>query len=430
MIKRDETGHFTRMIGVNRDVTLEREHEQELASALAKEKELAEQARAGEQAKGEFLAAMSHELRTPMNGILGFAELLDQSEDLPQGCRQYSQTIMQSGEALLRILDDILDFSQLEAGRLRIEASRFDPRKVVDDVRHLLSRQAEEKDVHLEASVDPETPHELIGDAGRIRQILVNLVGNAIKFTDHGSVSIYLSQVANTENFAFRVKDTGSGISEEKLESIFQPFTQADSRISRRYGGTGLGLTITRRLAELLGGSISVASQEGEGSEFLAVIPLKLPDPTSEGGAIIPVEVLDANFAHEHPLNILIVEDDKINLRLIQTLVRRLGYEPLTAQNGRDAVEVYRSRHPDCILMDLQMPEMDGIEATSEIRATERSHQLKDAYIFALTANILPADKKRCFDAGMNEYLNKPVRINALAKLLAAAENFHRQHEN
>lgn len=427
-IKRDAEGHFVRMVGVNHDVTEERERERELALALAQEKELSERARAGEQAKGDFLAAMSHELRTPLNGILGFAELLEQSPNMPEESRQYSKTITQSGEALLRILDDILDFSQLEAGRLRIETTKFDPRKLVYGVRDLLVRQAQEKDVGFDAIIEESVPELLIGDPGRIRQILVNLIGNAIKFTDRGSVRFHLSSVRShgdgPTQFAFEVHDTGHGIPSEKLETIFQPFIQADSSISRRYGGTGLGLSITRRLTELLGGEVTVSSTPGEGSVFRAVLPLSVPERSGGFETIAHFEPLDSHFAQENPLRIMVVEDDKINLKLIQALIRRLGYDPLTAHNGREAVEIYRREKPNCILMDLQMPEMDGIEATMMIRSFEQEAHSDASYIFALTANILPADKQRCFEAGMNEHLNKPVKIHALAQLLTKAYHF------
>lgn len=425
IIKRSAEGTFIRMIGINRDVTEERERENELTKALKHEKELAEKARAGERTKGEFLATMSHELRTPMNGILGFAELLMASPSMPEESRQYAETIMQSGEALLRILDDILDFSRLEAGRMQVEAVSFDPRKVIADVRSLFLRQAQENDLVFETAVGDLVPPLLVGDVGRIRQVLVNLVGNALKFTSKGSVSLTLSQTAPRGDgilrFEFLVKDTGAGISAEKIDAIFQPFMQADSSISRRHGGTGLGLTISRRLTELLGGALTARSIPGQGSEFSAILPLRVPERSTDSPAHPQADHLDTEFAKANPLQILVVEDDKINLKLIQSLIRRLGYESKAAQNGKEAVVAYAAGQIDCIVMDLQMPEMDGIEATKAIRTMEQQSGHSAAYIFALTANILPADKQRCFEAGMNEYLNKPVRISALAQMLEKA---------
>jgi len=420
-IIRDETGQPVRMSGINWDVTEERIREQKLTAALIHEKELAEKARAGDQAKSEFLAVMSHEVRTPLNGILGFAELLSQVPTLTPEYQGYARTIVQSGESLLRILDDILDFSRLEAGRVEIETAPFLPRELLEDIRCLLARQAAEKDLQLLVFVAPSTPEYLLGDAGRLRQILLNLAGNAIKFTEQGSILISLEPVVDSKNIlVFSVKDTGSGIATEQLDRIFQPFIQVDSSISRRHGGTGLGLAISRRLTELLGGALSVQSRPGQGSEFFVTVPFS----TLEKPSTRPVESeipLDATFASRHPLRILLVEDDTVNLKLIQTLIRRLGYDPLTAANGREAVDTYLKNHPDCLLMDLQMPEMDGIEATRRIRESDRGTGTTPPFISAITANIFPADRQRCFDVGMNDYLNKPVKMANLAQVLLRA---------
>jgi CheY-like chemotaxis protein len=223
------------------------------------------------------------------------------------------------------------------------------------------------------------------------------------------------------------VRDTGPGIPADQLEKIFSPFTQADSSISRRHGGTGLGLAIARRLTELLGGALNVASQPGQGSEFVAVIPFPVAVSSIAAAPAEPAHTFDASFAALHPMKILLVEDDATNRKLIGILVRRLGYEPLLATNGREAVEAARHNHPDCILMDLQMPEMDGIEAT---RAIRRFQDRSAVYISALTADIFPTDQERCFEAGMDGYLNKPIKIAALADILVrASENTRRRVE-
>lgn len=417
---KDQFGHHFGRIWTFRDVSRERKRELEVALALAKEKELAEKARAGERAKSEFLAVMSHEVRTPMNGILGFAELLYSAADLPSECRAYASTIVQSGEALLQILDDILDFSRLEAGRIQIAAADFSPRKVLADVHTLLSPQAADRNLELTFAVEDDIPDQVEGDAGRLRQILLNLVGNAIKFTERGGVRMTMRS-GPSDTIVFSVKDTGHGIPPEKIDAVFDPFFQADSSISRRYGGTGLGLTISRRLAELLGGTLTVQSEQGKGSEFLVTLPLKISLVPKSDQLAEKSQLPDASFAAAHPLRILLVEDDRVNLKLIEILIRRLGYEPLAAHDGREAVEMFRKEHPDCLLMDVQMPEMDGIEATRTIRTFESSHGMRPAFISALTANIFPADRQRCFDAGMNDYLNKPVKISALTELLARA---------
>jgi PAS domain S-box len=419
IVERDADGDPIRMIGSNRDITADRAREEGLAKALAQKKALLQKAQAGERAKGEFLAVMSHEIRTPMNGILGFAELLCQAPELSEVSRDYARTIASSGEALLRILDDVLQFSRLETGRLEVEKKEFSPREVLEDVRMLFSQRATEKRLELEMIADPSAPECLVGDVGRLRQVLINLVGNAIKFTAAGRVDVEFRHLGDGL-FEFVVRDTGPGIAPEKQEEIFEPFVQADKGIARRYGGTGLGLAISRRLMTLLGGSLEVRSKPGEGATFTLRIPLEIVEDAS---APAPVSAqLDAGFAAHHPLKVLVVEDDKVNLKLIGTLIRRLGYEPLTAVNGREAVEIVRGERPDCVLMDLQMPEMDGIEATESIRAMERQNgNGVPVFISALTANIFPADRQRCVAAGMDDYLNKPVKLAQLAGILERA---------
>jgi PAS domain S-box-containing protein len=425
-ILRNGNGEALRMIGVNWDVTEEHLRSQELERALRKEQALAREAQAGERAKSEFLAVMSHEIRTPMNGVLGFAELLAQAPSLPEDCRGHAEIIVQSGESLLRILDDILDFSRLEAGRVDVERAEFSPRELLVETRALLMQSAADKGLHLHVVIAPEVPPVLRGDAGRLRQILLNLVGNAIKFTERGSVTMGLRLVGDLEDdempeFEFSVRDTGPGVSPVQIELIFHPFTQADSTISRRFGGTGLGLTISRRLTELLGGRLEVRSEPGEGAEFLVTVPLGKSDPATIPEPPPPL-VLDRAFAEKYPLKILLIEDDQVNLKLVLTLIRRLGYEPIAARNGREAVEIYRNEKPDCLLMDLQMPELDGIEATARIRALERVSGFEHrAFIAALTANIFPAERERCFEAGMDGYLNKPVKLADLAEMLTRA---------
>jgi|GEM_PF-768631 len=421
---RDKAGRHYGRIWAFRDVTTERIREDKLASALSLEKELSEKARAGERAKGEFLAVMSHEVRTPLNGILGFSELLARTPNLPPESREYVQIIASSGEALLHILDDVLDFSRIEANHLPIEKIRFEPREILAEIHSLFTQQAAQKKLKFEVWVGENIPQHLNGDANRVRQILLNLAGNAIKFTDLGTVKIGLQRTGNTNIYEFTVEDSGPGIAPDQIDRVFLPFTQADSSISRRHGGAGLGLSISRRLAELMGGTLQVRSDFGHGAKFIFAVPLEESEvlrKESDGGT--PLK-LDITFAEQHPLRILTVEDDKINLKLILALLRRLGYAPLGAMNGREAVEVFEKERPNCVMMDLQMPEMDGIEATEKIREMEKNlSHAHPAFIIALTANIVPADRQRCFDAGMNDYMNKPVKIDALAPLLAKACN-------
>ncbi len=429
VVLREESGLPIRMTGINWDVTEERLREEKLNLALAQQKELAEKARAGDLAKSEFLAVMSHEVRTPLNSILGFSELLSQTPDLPPASRDYAQTITSSGEALLRILDDVLDFSRLDAGRMEIEYSNFSPREILADIQALLAPQARERQLALEISIDPQIPARLKGDPGRLRQILLNLVGNALKFTERGSIHLSLRPSLTAAAYEFSVKDTGPGIAPEQLDRIFQPFTQADSSISRRHGGSGMGLSISRRLAELMSGSLTVRSRPGLGAEFIFKVPLRQAAPDTSATSDLGPENFDESFARQYPLRLLVVEDDKVNLKLILALLQRLGYQAFAAKNGREAVQIQQRQHVDCILMDLQMPEMDGMEATQSIRNFEKiAHSPQPAFISALTANIFPADRQRCFDAGMNSYLNKPIQLAALASTLREASSFAKKN--
>jgi signal transduction histidine kinase/DNA-binding response OmpR family regulator len=419
---KDPSGDHYGRIWSFRDVTLERKRELKLAEALAKEKELAQQARAGELAKSEFLAVMSHEIRTPLNGILGFSKLLLQMPDLPAEPREYAKTIISSGEGLLRILDDILDFSRLEAGKMAISPTRFPPRELLAEIEMLFLRQIQEKELGFQVIVHPEIPSLLEGDEGRIRQILVNLVGNALKFTERGAIRLSLQPAAIPGQVEFRVHDTGCGIPADKMEAIFEVFTQADSTPSRRHGGAGLGLSISRRLAGLMGGNITVHSQPEHGSEFVLTVPLAGAAPSSTDSPPREEQSFDESFATRHPLRILVAEDDKVNLKLVLTLLRRMGYAALEARNGLEAVEIFQRERPDCVLMDLQMPGMDGIEATEKIRGLEKSDpEHRPAFISVLTANIISDDRERCFDAGMDGYLNKPLQQAALAATLIEA---------
>jgi len=427
-LTRDTSGEPRYFISQILDITERKRADEAMKQALEHEKELVREAQAGERAKSEFLAVMSHEVRSPMNGILGFAEMLAQNTELPEDSRDQAQTIVDSGASLLRILDDILDFSRLEAGRLRIENDQFSPRKIVDEIGVLLTPSAHSKGLAFIFDLVEPLPTTCQGDAARVRQILLNLCGNAIKFTEHGAVTIGLKKnpigpLEGQPSLEFSVRDTGLGVSEDRIAQIFEPFEQADSSTSRRFGGTGLGLTISRRLAELMGGTLTAQSQLGIGSEFYFRLPLKSVGTgkvsTLSERSSIPI---DSSFALARPLRILVAEDDRVNLKLILTMIRKFGYQPLAAQDGETAVEAFRREQIDCILMDLQMPGMDGIEATLQVREFEKiSTREQPVYITALTANTVPEDQRRCFEAGMNDYLNKPIRHEQLAALLTRA---------
>ncbi len=430
---RDEHGNPVRMLGTNWDVSEQVEREDQLRRNLEEERKLREQANAGEKAKSEFLAVMSHEIRTPMNGVLGFADLLAQSPSLTPENRDLSRTIVSSGEALLRILDDVLDFSRIEAGRLTIEERSFSPKEIVEGIHSFFERLVQEKGLEFIVTVDDAFSPTVRGDAGRIRQILINLIGNALKFTQQGSIELTACLLRSEDGgdlMEFCVRDTGEGIAPDRVDSVFDVFTQADSSTSRRHGGTGLGLTISRRLAELMGGRLDLHSRLGEGSCFTLKLPSNrdnLPPEAGLSDESAPLEV-DAGFAALHPLRILVVDDDKVNLKLIVSMLRKLGYHPLIARDGLEAVSIYEDERPDCVLMDIQMPLMDGTEATQKIRANEEAGVIAPAYISALTANILPEHRQSCFDAGMNSYLNKPVKLRLVASMLVDAHYFRQHH--
>lgn len=418
----DKAGNLCGRIWTFRDVTEERKREAKLAVALERETHLAREAQAGNRAKSEFLAVMSHEIRTPMNGILGFSEILAGFPGVPEEARDLTRTIRSSGEALLRILDDILDISRLEAGGLKIEKALFSPAEVLRSIHVLLAPSAGEKGLDFRLELAANLPPELWNDGGRLRQILLNLAGNALKFTESGS--IVLGMKPGTENagtLEISVRDTGPGIPGANIEQIFQPFVQADSSISRRYGGTGLGLAISRNLVELMGGKLEVRSEIGRGSEFRVILPSGLPEdhPRSEPQSFD--EALDKTFAGRHPLVILLAEDDAVNRKLLILMLRKLGYVPLIAQDGAEAVEIFQRQRPDCILMDLQMPRMDGLQATRAIRALEGAAPDERAFISALTANIVAEDRQQCFEVGMDFYMNKPIKRAVLARALAGA---------
>ena len=415
---KNEEGVAVRVIGTNWDITAEHGREAALRDALEKQTQLTELARAGERAKQEFLAAMSHEIRTPLSGMLGFAEAALESRELPPDAMECLKTIKDGGEALMRIINDILDFSRIGAGRLQIEKAAFSPAELIDDVHTLFSHQAATKALSFDVVVDGKLPLVISGDAGRIRQILLNLVGNAMKFTAFGSVRIVANAV-DASRIEFAVEDTGPGIPPDKLNSIFDPFTQADSSNARRYGGVGLGLAISSKLAQLMGGELSGRNLD-TGARFSLLLPLEAATMSLPADEPMPSPV---DHIDKPGGKILVAEDDKINLALLLRMVGSWGYEVVTATNGMEAVEVFCTQAPAFVIMDIQMPILDGIEATEQIREIERKHGLTPCYIVALTADIMPENRENCLRAGMNAYLNKPLKKTDLAALLRSKAN-------
>ncbi len=403
-----------------------------LNQVIEQAKQSAHEADSANRAKSDFLATMSHEIRTPLNGIIGFVEMLNDT-DLSDEQEDYLSTIKSSSEALMSLINDVLDFSKVESGNLTLESRDFAILPVIRELSSMFFSQATEKGLSLKIDIDEDVPRKIRGDETRLRQILTNLLSNAIKFTNKGEVSLnvcthYLDTEAMVADIEFEVRDTGIGMSRDQLSQLFKPFSQGDSSTTRKYGGTGLGLAICKRLSEAMGGKVWATSLVGEGSSFFSrvrfeVVSMKdtrspIPAETTRATAQAKSATKGDLPAEKLPLKIAVAEDNKANQRVIMIMLRRLGWESDFAENGEELIDLVKDKEYQLIFMDLQMPKMDGLEATRLIRDGAAGESMMHSKIVALTANALSGDETRCLETGMDAYLSKPLKLNTLKQTI------------
>ncbi len=398
------------------DITQRKEDEKKLKALNIELEKSVGAAQQASELKSFFLANMSHEIRTPINGVIGMTNLVLDTE-LSAQQREYVDIIRTSADSLLAIVNDILDLSKIESGKMELEKIDFEISSLMNDLTKSLRLPALQKGLNLKTLISPVLTENVIGDPGRIRQILLNLISNAIKFTDSGEVIVRAAETVHSDKemtVLFEIEDSGIGISEENIKKLFEPFVQADSSMSRRFGGTGLGLSICQRLIEMMNGKIGVNSAENKGSTFWFEITFA----KSENKHVSQIHGFEQDVATFKTGRILVVEDNFVNQKVARAMLEKIGHRVDTVGNGLEALSALEQFPYDVVLMDCQMPEMDGFEATEVIRSQKRAKIPSKIPIIAMTANALSGDKERCIAAGMDDYISKPVNINVLNKIL------------
>ncbi len=409
---RDAQGSLTNFIAIETDITERRQAEEHLRQA----KEAAEEAAL---AKAAFLASMSHEIRTPLNAVIGLNSLL-LNTPLTEQQRQFAETARSSGSLLMMLINNVLDFSALESGRVDLTRQPFQFQRSLHEIIELLQHEADRKGLSLSYAIDAAVPPVLVGDETRLRQVLLNLIGNSIKFTDAGEIAVAVTASVEGETARLRiaVRDTGIGIPPDRLDRLFQPFTQIDATTTRKYGGSGLGLAISKMIVNMMGGEIGVESEVGRGTTFTFSVQMAVGDPNVMAAPAAAIQ-LNEEMGRRWPLRILLVEDDRVNQQVAVHMLEQLGYQADVASSGLEALDALQSRSYDAIFMDIHMPDMDGITATRRLYETRAADRIP--FIIAMTASALEGDRERFMAAGMHDYVSKPVELEAIAAALMHA---------